>query len=326
MSGISIALQASLLAFAICSITLAVLSRFPYFLIDIPNQRSLHSNPIPRTGGIGIILGALISAGLLLPEYLFFVVCDFAIASISLVDDWRRLSALSRFAAQSIIAGAFCFFGFGQIFSAEGLFILLAIVWMANLFNFMDGSDGLAGGMAFFGFATCAIGAIFGGNSSLFILCICISSATLPFLFLNFHPAKIFMGDVGAVTLGFSAAAIGTIGWRDGVWSPFFPVFVFSPFIADASLTLLQRILARKRFWQPHREHYFQKLVQMGWGHRKTALAEYVVMGIASLLAVSTALLDGVFQLIAITIWGAVLITIAHFIDVKWKKLGDPLK
>ena len=204
--------------------------------------------------------------------------------------------------------------------------VTLAMAWVTNLYNFMDGADGMAGGMAVSGFLAYGAAASFDGLTPLSILNFSIAASALAFLAFNFSPAKIFMGDVGAVTLGFSAAAIGTIGWRDGVWSPFFPVFVFSPFIADASLTLLQRILARKRFWQPHREHYFQKLVQMGWGHRKTALAEYVVMGIASLLAVSTALLDGVFQLIAITIWGAVLITIAHFIDVKWKKLGDPLK
>ena len=237
---------------------------------------------------------------------------------MSLADDWRRLSPLPRFGAQALIAAAFSFYVLGYSSIAETVFLILSIVWVANLFNFMDGSDGLAGGMAVIGFCCYALGAWVGGDQLLALLCGTFAAATLPFLVANFHPARIFMGDIGAVTLGFAAAALGALGWREGIWSPFFPVFAFSPFIADASLTLLHRIVTRQRFWEPHRDHYYQKLVRMGLGHRNTALVEYAVMLVSSCGAIATLFLDGVAQLIAIIAWGATLMLMAHQIDKRW--------
>ena len=116
------------------------------------------------------------------------------------------------------------------------------------------------------------------------------------------------------------AATLGALGWREGVWSPFFPVFVFFPFIADASLTLLKRILARERFWQSHRDHYYQKLMRMGLGHRNTALLGYLLMLVASFGALATPYLNGAQQLALIISWGAVLIALAFLVDRWWAK------
>jgi UDP-N-acetylmuramyl pentapeptide phosphotransferase/UDP-N-acetylglucosamine-1-phosphate transferase len=98
------------------------------------------------------------------------------------------------------------------------------------------------------------------------------------------------MGDVGSVPLGFLAAAFGVIGWQQRDWAWWFPLLVFSPFIVDASVTLARRLLRRDRVWEAHRDHYYQRLVQLGWGHRRTALAEYGLMlacGMLALLALS---------------------------------------
>lgn len=297
---------------------LFVLMRFPGVLVDHPNERSLHIKPVPRTGGISIVIGAFGTAAIFLGEQIIFVICASLIAMVSVIDDWKRLHPLPRFAAQGIIALIFCWLALGEISIAEKIFLVLSLIWVANLYNFMDGSDGLAGGMSIIGFGTCSLGAWIGGSTSLALLCASIAAASIPFLALNFHPAKIFMGDVGAVTLGFSAAAIGAIGWREGIWSPFFPVFAFSPFIADASLTLMRRILRKEKFWRPHRDHYYQKLVRMGLGHRNTALAEYGVMLISAGGALSTIFLPGLFQLISIMAWGAILMLIAERIDRRW--------
>jgi UDP-N-acetylmuramyl pentapeptide phosphotransferase/UDP-N-acetylglucosamine-1-phosphate transferase len=105
-----------------------------------------------------------------------------------------------------------------------------------------------------------------------------IASAAGAFLLFNFHPARIFLGDTGSTTFGFLAVAIGLLGWRDGVWSIWFPVLVFSPFIVDATATLLRRGLQGERFWLAHRTHYYQRLILSGWSHRKTALVEYGLM------------------------------------------------
>jgi UDP-N-acetylmuramyl pentapeptide phosphotransferase/UDP-N-acetylglucosamine-1-phosphate transferase len=241
------------------------------------------------------------------------------IAIVSLVDDWRRLPALPRLGAQLVAAMAFVTLGLGEVSPLEMAFLVVTLVWLANLYNFMDGSDGLAGGMAVIGFATYAAGAWIGGHPVLALLSASISAAALPFLFRNFHPARIFMGDVGSVTLGFLAGAIGAAGWREGTWSPLFPVLVFSPFIMDASLTLLRRILTGQKFWRPHRDHYYQKLVRMGVGHRNTALAYYGAMTLAAAAALGTFAMGVVAQLYTSIAWTAMLLTAAVAIDRRWR-------
>jgi UDP-GlcNAc:undecaprenyl-phosphate/decaprenyl-phosphate GlcNAc-1-phosphate transferase len=152
----------------------------------------------------------------------------------------------------------------------------------------MDGSDGLAGGMAVIGFGTYAIAASIAGDTGLTVVCACIVVASLAFLRFNFHPARIFMGDVGSIPLGFLAAALGILGAQRGAWPWWFAPVVFAPFVADASVTLLRRIARGEKVWQAHRSHYYQRLVLMGWGHRRTALAEYGLMaftGATALLA-----------------------------------------
>ena len=156
----------------------------------------------------------------------------------------------------------------------------IATAWMINLYNFMDGSDGLAGGMAAVGFGSYGIAALTGGDFSFAAINLSVTAAALGFLVFNFPPAKVFMGDVGAIPLGYLAAVFDITGWLRGDWPVWFGIAVFSPFIVDASLTLLKRLLRGARVWQAHREHYYQRLVQSGWGHRKTALAEYVLMAL----------------------------------------------
>ena len=162
------------------------------------------------------------------------------------------------------------------------ILVVLAITWMINLYNFMDGSDGLAGGMALFGFAGYAVAAVLANNMQMAVMNTAIVGASLAFLLFNFHPARIFLGDGGSVPLGFLAGAIGLYGWEEGLWPVWFPVLVFSPFIIDASATLLKRLLSGERIWQAHRTHYYQRLIQLGWSHRRTALAEYGLMMAAS--------------------------------------------
>jgi UDP-N-acetylmuramyl pentapeptide phosphotransferase/UDP-N-acetylglucosamine-1-phosphate transferase len=155
---------------------------------------------------------------------------------------------------------------------------VLAVAWMTNLYNFMDGSDGLAGGMAVIGFSTYAIGAWLGGDTAVAAMCIAVTAAAMGFLVYNFPPARVFLGDAGSIPLGFLAGSLGLLGWARGLWPMWFPLIVFSPFIVDASVTLARRLVRGERVWQAHREHYYQHLVQNGWGHRRTALVEYILM------------------------------------------------
>src|SRR5262249_56892173 len=124
--------------------------------------------------------------------------------------------------------------------------------------NLRDGSDGLAGGMALIGFGAYAVAANDAGHGALAGVSIAVAAASAAFLFFNFAPARIFMGDVGSVPLGFLAGTLGILGWREGAWPLWFPMLVFAPFACDATLTLIRRLLRRERVWEAHREHYYQ--------------------------------------------------------------------
>jgi UDP-N-acetylmuramyl pentapeptide phosphotransferase/UDP-N-acetylglucosamine-1-phosphate transferase len=255
---------------------------------DQPNERSLHAAPVPRTGGLGIMAGVAVAA--------FLGGCDarvlaaaLALAALSMLDDWRGLPILVRFAGHFLAAGLVL----AHLAPAAPWWLLavtvVATVWMTNLYNFMDGSDGLAGGMAVFGFGAYAVAAWLAGVTGLALFAAGVAAAAAGFLALNFHPARVFMGDAGSIPLGFLAAALGVAGVTADCWPAWFPVAVFSPFIVDATVTILRRLVAGERIWQAHRKHYYQRMVRIGWGHARVALAEYCVMAtvaLASLVAI----------------------------------------
>lgn len=312
------------IAFLVSLTTLVLLLRgkLAKSTLDLPNHRSLHSSPVPRIGGVGLLIGVFASFAWLDNLSSVLPWCALLLGMVSLVDDARDLGfgirLLAHIAAASIlILSTFVSLGNWQ---AMVLAVFL-IVWMSNLYNFMDGSDGLAGGMAIAGFATYSAGAFLAGDANLMHICAAISAAAAGFLILNFPPAKVFMGDTGSVPLGFFAAALGLYGWQQGNWPAWFPILVFSPFIMDASATLVKRILRREKFWQAHRNHYYQRVIQMGWGHRKTAIAEYMLM-----LAVSGSaliVLNKTQNVVWATLllWFAVYIVLMRIIDKKWSKL-----
>jgi UDP-N-acetylmuramyl pentapeptide phosphotransferase/UDP-N-acetylglucosamine-1-phosphate transferase len=197
-----------------------------------------------------------------------------------LIDDVRSLPVWFRLIAHIAAATATVAALQPQLPLLLWLAAILAVTWMINLYNFMDGSDGLAGGMATIGFFFYGCGAWMAGDAAFAAANWILSAAAAGFLVFNFHPARIFMGDSGSVPLGYAAAAFGLYGWAEYDWPWWFPLVVFSPFIVDASVTLVRRLWQRQRVWQAHREHYYQRLVQLGWGHARTAFAEYALMAL----------------------------------------------
>jgi UDP-GlcNAc:undecaprenyl-phosphate GlcNAc-1-phosphate transferase len=283
-TGVSAFMLAPLLAGMVSTVTMVVLMRSRSLPLDKPNERSLHVVPVPRTGGIAIIAG-LIAAALWLRASPSLWVPAVALAVASYFDDRHALPAAVRLVMHLVAAGIFLWLAAGSSTAALLLVLWLAIAWTTNLYNFMDGSDGLAGGMAVIGFGTYALAAWFGGNVEFELLAWSIAAAAAGFLIFNFPPAKIFMGDVGSIPLGFLAGALGVAGWQRELWPLWFPLVVFAPFIVDASVTLLRRALRRERIWQAHREHYYQRLILSGWSHRKTAIWEYALMVACAALA-----------------------------------------
>jgi UDP-GlcNAc:undecaprenyl-phosphate GlcNAc-1-phosphate transferase len=268
------------LAFAVALILAWVLTRRRVrgLALDQPNERSLHRDPVPRTGGLAI-MGGVFAGWLLLhpPFHLAVTLALLALASLSFIDDVRSLPVAVRLFAH-LAAGGIVMTVFPGLPLLLWLAGVLGIAWMINLYNFMDGSDGLAGGMAFFGFGYYGVAAALQGDVGYACAAWAVSAAALGFLVFNFNPARIFMGDAGSVPLGFLAAAFGVQGWWRELWPLWFPLLVFSPFIVDATVTLGRRLWQRERVWEAHRDHYYQRLVQLGLGHRRTALVEYAVM------------------------------------------------
>ncbi|MGZ5036799.1 MAG: MraY family glycosyltransferase [Usitatibacter sp.] len=258
-------------------------------LRDTPNERSLHSTPTPRVGGLGLLAGALPAAFFFADgPVLAVIACAGLLGAISLLDDLHSLPIAVRLPAHGAAAVVAVLSIAGASGTQPGLGIVeaglavVAIVWMTNLYNFMDGSDGLAGGMAVIGFGTLAAAAWQAHEPQLALACAAFASAAAGFLPHNFPPAHAFLGDAGSVPLGFLAGALSLDGIVRGAWEPWFPLLVFSPFIVDATATLLRRIARGEPFWKAHRSHQYQRLVLAGWTPRRLALSAYALMGAAA--------------------------------------------
>ncbi|MCP3713256.1 glycosyltransferase family 4 protein [Paraburkholderia sp. CNPSo 3274] len=292
---------------------------------DVPNHRSLHVKPIPRVGGWGIVPVGLAALLLHVSQMWLIAAAAAALALVSQIDDRRDLPARIRFAVHFAAVVALV-----VIRPADAPWWLLAgigflMLWMINLYNFMDGADGLAGGMALFGFGGYAVAALATGHPSpaLAEAGAALAGATLGFLFLNFHPAKLFLGDAGSITLGFLAGALGYWGWRGAVWPLWFPAFVFSPFIADASITLLMRLYRGEKFWQAHREHYYQRMVRSGMGHGRTAIYWYAVMFAGVIVALWALGRPTWQQWLMFAAWYGALGGCAVVIDMHWRSFQN---
>jgi len=296
----------------------------PFHLLDHPNERSLHSSPVPRSGGLGVLAGGMVGGGVLwwgldlsLAGLPWGVLAAGALlASVGLLDDLRDLNPLPRLLAHLLAAGAVAWSGLtpatlhwpgGGWPLPEWLAMALTlplVVWMINLYNFMDGMDGLAGGMALFGFSTLALlGWLHDGPAFMAVNWL-IAAAAAGFLVWNLPPARIFLGDAGSSLLGFMVAVAALWG-EIGGWAPLWAsLLLFSPFWVDATYTLLRRMARREPWWRPHRTHLYQRLVQGGWGHRRTLTAAYGLMtalALSTLLAV--ALLPAAGQWALLLLW-----------------------
>lgn len=238
----------------------------------VPNERSLHRQPVPRIGGVAI-LGGWMSAWPVAPFSWRWAAPFALIALISFIDDWRNVPAAVRLAVHGACAVAAAIL----LLSPHNLLLLLVdaliIAWMANLYNFMDGADGLAAAMGAVGFAAFALGAFTFQRADSVVLYSTLAIACLAFLAFNLPPARLFMGDVGAVSLGFLAAVFGLDGIEQGAWPWWFPTLVFLPFIIDATVTLFRRGSRGANVARAHREHYYQRAILIDGSHRPTLVA-----------------------------------------------------
>jgi UDP-GlcNAc:undecaprenyl-phosphate GlcNAc-1-phosphate transferase len=313
-SLLSLAYVIPLGSFALTWIVLIIVIRtWSDRILDHPNERSLHQWPVPRMGGIGVVAGIAASVPFVSqvewwPLWLAAVI----LVGISFLDDIIGLPIIGRLLVHFLAAGGAAA---GLLLNHTGvgwvLLAIVAIVWMTNLYNFMDGMDGLAGGMALFGFGFYALAGALSGHLPFAVTNAAIAATAGAFLVFNFYPARMFMGDGGSTLFGFLAACFGLVGWQLGIWTLWFPGLVFSPFIVDATVTLARRLLRGEKFWRPHREHYYQRLVLSGWGHRRTALAEYGVMVLCGGFALLYQYASEEWRLVILGLWGILFLSLA---------------
>jgi UDP-N-acetylmuramyl pentapeptide phosphotransferase/UDP-N-acetylglucosamine-1-phosphate transferase len=314
------ALLAPVVAFAATVLLLRVLSgpAVARRLMDHPNQRSLHRSPTPRIGGLGAVPG-LLAGGVVAGVNGLTLVLGAGLMILSLFDDWRSLPSGARLVGHLAAASVFVVATAPDLHWAQCVLLVVAIGWMTNLYNFMDGADGLAGGMAVFGFGTYAVAAWLADQPALAWGSAAVGAAGTAFLLFNFPPARIFLGDAGSIPLGFLAAALGLSGWMAGAWPLWFPPVVFAPFVVDASVTLVRRALRGEKIWQAHRSHYYQRLVLMGWTHRQLATLEYALMLLTGMVALWTLRVQPLEQMALVVTLGLVYLGIGTAIDLRWR-------
>ncbi len=274
-------------------------------ILDRPNDRSSHTTPTPRGGGIAVLLVLLPAWGMLIVVFeqaaaaWILPAAALALAAISWADDVRELPPAPRLLAQ-IVAVAFGIWALpGPVFGGflppvvDGLITGLAWIWFINLFNFMDGIDGITGVQAVAMGTGIYLIARLGGDDHLAWSGIAIAAAMAGFLCWNWHPAKIFAGDVGSIPIGYLLGALCLALAARGMWLPVLITVLY--YLADATVTLLRRAARGDKPWQAHREHFYQQAVANGRSHAAVAGAVMVVdAGLVALaLCAAASWIDG---------------------------------
>jgi len=270
-------------------------------ILDEPNHRSSHTSPTPRGGGLALVpvlalaWSVLAALGLAPLSTLPVVAVAVALAVLCWRDDRGGLPVLQRFGAQfvAILIGLLFVRGAGHVF--QGLLppvldyaaTALLWLWFVNLFNFMDGIDGITGGQtAAIGFGAALVAFVSADpNSGALPLGLALGAVALGFLAWNWAPAKLFMGDVGSVPLGYLTGWLMLSMAGDGHWAPALILPLY--YLVDATITLLRRAARFERIWHAHREHFYQRAVQAGLGHGAVVLrilgADLLLIGLAVL-------------------------------------------
>jgi Fuc2NAc and GlcNAc transferase len=265
-------------------------------ILDLPNERSSHSVPVPRGGGIAIVLSFLIGL-ILIRESISFewmiglAGATFGVAVVGLLDDYGHIAIRWRLLVHFISAAWILFWSglpsfelMGYLFGPgilTGVMAIFYLVWMLNLYNFMDGIDGIAAVEAIV--VTFGAGLVYStvhlldGQSAVKLgnldLVLILAAATIGFLIFNFPPAKIFLGDTGS---GFLGLMLGAFSLQAAVERPIFIwcwLVLLGIFVVDSTTSLIQRILDGERIYEAHRSHAYQRAAIMFGGHRVVTLA-----------------------------------------------------
>ena len=295
-------------------------------ILDLPNERSSHTIPTPRGGGLAIVITWYIGITFFLfcnkisTELYFAFLSGLILVIVSLTDDFINLSPIIRLFAQAASSALALYFlgglqiiDFG-IFKIESIWILtpiafIAFIWFINLYNFLDGIDGYAALEAIFISISFFL---FTHDFNLIILAV----ATLGFLIWNWQPAKIFMGDVGSTLLGFNFVVFAIYFQNSEKLSIIVILILTAVFWFDATLTLFRRWRNNEKLSVAHKKHAYQRIVQAGFSHQKTVFCSLII-NVIGLIIVLITYHNILFLLFFFVIYLLFLYTIVKLIDKK---------
>lgn len=297
--------------------------------VDRPNYRKVHAKIMPRLGGLAIFGAFLIGYFVLRPEdptAPFIIIGALMIIITGVLDDMFEITAIAKILGQLIAAGIVIYGGldidfiklpFGGELDFGYLNIPLTILWIVgitNAINLIDGLDGLAAGVSSIALITIAGMALMMGNTFVFSMAALLAISSLGFLFYNFHPAKIFMGDTGALFLGFMIAVLALMGFKNiTVISLVIPIIMLGVPISDTFFAIVRRVRLKQPLSAPDKSHLHHCLLNVGFTHRQTVLIIYalaIMFGVAALIF-SQATVWGALLLIAV-----MLVAIELFVEI----------
>jgi glycosyltransferase WbpL len=275
-----------------CGVYLKLAHRWQ--VLDHPNERSSHQRPTPHGGGLPMMLAFLsgLACAALLgtqwsPVYLSLAAGAVFLMLLGLLDDLRSLAVRSRLALYSLVCVSSVVLLLDPFAVASPMILGLAVIaafgllWMLNLYNFMDGIDGIAGVQCFLACCSVALLSWLGGGDVQYALfCLLLAAAHVGFLVWNWPPARLFMGDAGSVPTGYLLGALALAGAVGGQLNLGAWLILLAAFITDTSYTLIKRMLTGQPFTSPHREHAYQRLSRQWGGHLPVDLAVIALNGL----------------------------------------------
>lgn len=337
----------AVIAFFASLVTVLVLTPFVikfavwFGAVDKPNARKVHEKIMPRLGGLAIFIGVIagyLAGGLYEQKINTISVGAVLIVIIGIFDDKYELSAKVKFLGQLIVA---------VLILASGLKIELItipyigsyelgfwsypltvfwIVAITNAINLIDGLDGLSAGVSAIGIATIGVMALLAGKSLILMLSVILLGSIIGFLFYNFHPAKIFMGDTGALFLGYSISILSLLGLYKSVtlFSFLVPIIILGVPVFDTTFAIIRRIVNKKPISAPDKSHLHHRLLALGLSHRNTVLAIYafgILFSVCAVIVSETTLWGSIFIIFGLLIIVEVIAEIIGIVHVKYKPL-----
>jgi len=320
----ALGLLASVLSYFSCKIALRLALRSG--MITEPGERQSHRHATPTGGGLGLVFSFIVSAIILqvflpLPGFWWQNMLPgvLLLAAIGWLDDKRPVSTRLRLLVQLIAAvwllGFDCLSGPLMQIGVCAI-LLVALLWLMNLYNFMDGSNGMAGFQGVF--SGLIMSALFfaAGEHAIALLALLVAAVCAGFLPLNFPQAKVFMGDVASVPLGFVFGALAIYGLRSGAMGSAMAILIMAVFVVDATLTLLARAIRGERWYTAHNQHIYQRLIVQGWSHARVLMVYQAINVLVILPAIVLAYVYPQYAIV-ITVLILCLLGIGWYIAIR---------